>query len=143
MSKTYDPTKNVVSFATVKITGYMKGTYIKVTRTAEKWTFENGGQGDGVYIKGTDDSAILEVTLQQTSPSNRDLSNLYKKDKKDNSGKGAVSIEDLNTEQSLFAGAEGRILTCPDYERADTLAPVVWRIHISKLSDEFHDGAIS
>lgn len=143
MSKTYDPSKNTVSFAGIKITGYMKGTMITVKRTAKKWSYETGGQGDGVYIKSLDDSAILEVTLQGTSPSNRDLSNQYKKDKRDGSGKGAVSVEDLNADLTLFAGGEGRILSCPDFERADTLTPVVWEIHISKLSDEFHDGAIS
>lgn len=143
MSKTYDPGKNTVSFAGIKITGYMKGTFITVKRTTPKWSYESGGQGDGVYVKGTDDSAILEVTLQATSPTNADLSAQYKKDKKDGSGKGAVSVEDLNTSNTLFAGGEGRILSCPDYERGDALTPVVWQIHISKLSDEFHDGAIN
>lgn len=142
MAKTYDPSKNKVSFAGIRITGFMKGTFISVKRQAAKWVFEPGvAGGEGVYVKQFDDSAILELTLQSTSPSNTDLSNQYKKDKRDNSGKGAVSVEDLNTTNTLFAGAECRIMTCPDYERGDALTPAVWQIHISKLSDEFIDGA--
>lgn len=144
MSRTYDPSKNIVNVAGITVTGFMKGNSIKLTRSTEKWSYEQSGMSsDGVYIKSLDDSGLLELTLQATSPTNRDLSNLYKKDLKDNSGKGAVSVEDLNTEQSLFSGPEARILNCPDYERGDSLTPVVWKIHISRLVDTFHDGAVA
>lgn len=145
MARTYDPSKNVVNIAGITITGFAKGdNTIKLTRSTEKWSYEPGGMSsEGVYIKSTDDSAMLELTLQATSPSNRDLSNLYKKDLKDNTGKGAISVEDLNTEQTIFASETGRIMNCPDYGRGDALATVVWKVHLAKLTDSFHDGSIS
>lgn len=139
--KTYDPSKVTVTFAGITITGYMKGTFVKVTRGVEKWSHEAGAQGDVVRTKSLDDTAMVEITLQHTSPSNGDLTAQYLKDIKDGSGKGAISVEDVNSARALWAGAEAWIVTAPDFERADSLTPCVWKIAIAKLTDSYNDGA--
>src|SRR5262249_23486922 len=120
MAKTYVPNKVNLAFAGITPTGYQKGTFIKITRTVEKWAQESGAHGDIVRTMSHDDSAMVELTLQASSPSNRELSTLYLRDKRNGTGRGAFSVSDLNTEQTLFAGGEAWIVSTPDFDAADT-----------------------
>lgn len=74
--RTYDPKKNSVIINGVALIGFHEGTYITIKPGSARVTKMVGGDGAVARVMSTDRSATLEVTLQQTSPSNDFLSAL-------------------------------------------------------------------
>ncbi len=138
MSKDYDPSKVNVTFAGITITGYMKGTMVECSRNEETWKTETGAQGTKVRVKNLDKGGKCKVTLQQTSPSNTDLSNRANKDEKDGSGKGALTVEDLN-DNTLWSAKEAWIVKPADLKRGDELSPAEWELEVEAW--DWHNGS--
>lgn len=64
-----DPTKVTVACGGRFLTGYAADGIFNLVWNADRVTYTAGSQGDGVYVEGADNSAILTVSLSPTSPS--------------------------------------------------------------------------
>lgn len=137
--KTYDPRKVKVNVGTFAVLGMAKGTFVKASFNSDAFTHEKGSKGEGVRTLSADDSGEIEITIQGTSPTNRDFSNLAKKDREDGSGVVAVSIEDLNGE-TLWESTESWVKKPADLEYADEHTPRTWIITCDSLK-WFTDGS--
>lgn len=75
--KTYDPARVFLYVGGVKIEGFMKGTFIKVSRDEETWKGVTDADGKNITrTKNNNRIGKISFTLSQSSPSNRVLSGL-------------------------------------------------------------------
>jgi hypothetical protein len=73
--KTYNAKQVTVLVSGIPMSGYGDGDFLKIT-TPEKFTYKSGADGGGTRAKNNDYSAVIELTLMQTSPSNSTLSGM-------------------------------------------------------------------
>lgn len=64
-----DPSKVTVAVGGSFLTGFAADGIFNLVWNADRVTYTAGSQGDGVYVEGADNSAILTVTLMPTSRS--------------------------------------------------------------------------
>jgi len=88
--RTFDPSKVTVSVGGVNIGGFADGTFISAERTTESFTKTAGADGDITRVRSVDKSGEITITLAQTSPSNKTLSDFVRDD--ENEGKGVVAL---------------------------------------------------
>lgn len=138
---TYNPRKIKVIGPGITLTGMAKGTFVKCQLSEDTWKLEIGSQGDAVRTQCLNLSGMIELTIQAASPSNKALSDLCKKDRKDGSGKGDWSVEDLNG-NTLWSG-EGWVIKPADLEYGDEHSNRDWKIQIAEWTTIDSDGITS
>jgi hypothetical protein len=99
----YDPKKVVATFCGVPITGYAKGSFIKIEEAEDGFKKHVGADGEVSRSKVNDDTCNVSINLSQTSKSNVFLSSQYDLDKKTSKGKGPLLIKDLLGATLFFA----------------------------------------
>lgn len=68
MARTYDPTKVVLTFGTLIITGFSEGTFIGLAfNDEEEFKGKSGGDGEFTWTKNADRSARVTIQLKTTS----------------------------------------------------------------------------
>ncbi|MEE9374560.1 MAG: phage protein [Saprospiraceae bacterium] len=123
----YDPKKFVFSFFGTPIVGYADGTGIEFTRDRDMFTKVVGMQGSGTFVKSNDKSGTFTITLQQSSPSNDQLSAIALLDETANAGVGGVLLKDA-LGATAISSAEARIMKFPDFTVATDLSNNAWGI---------------
>lgn len=96
--KTYDPLKIAASFAGILLNeGVADGTFITVTPNAEGFSIKTGADGSVTRTRSHDRTAVVKLTLMQTSQVNERLSALYAADRAavNGQGVGAFYLQDL------------------------------------------------
>ena len=76
--KTYDPTKNISTIATVPITGWADGDMIIVSYETNSVSKHVGTGGEYRFIKSKDMSGTVTVRVADYSPINKVLDNIEK-----------------------------------------------------------------
>lgn len=127
----YDPKKVNVVVAGFIALGFAEGTFINAERSVEKRSQRVGSKGDVETIKSADDTGTITITLQQSSPTNAVLKQLYNSD-----NKFQVAIVDTNFSGDVgVQGAECSVENLPAFSRGDETEDVEWTI----LADNY-DG---
>ena len=126
---TYDPKDVSVTVAGVPISGYAEDTFVNVSRADDLFTTSVGTQGETTRIRSNNRSGEIELTLQQTSPSNDHLMSLYALDENSNSGVVPVIISEsrkgLNI-GSKVVSAFSWIKKIPNLTYAKGISSRVW-----------------
>lgn len=125
--KTYAPKKIAVSFNGIPLSGFAKGTFIKISNTSDAFTPEIGSDGEVARVASADESGMIVLTLQQTSASNDILNAALNLDKLLHTGTGVLAVKDTNG-RSLHIGAESWIRKVSDVEFADGATGREWTI---------------
>ena len=71
---TYAPDKVSINIAGHIVTGYTETSFVDIEFSNDRITMEKGGDGEVARVITADNSAMITVRLQQTSPSNDVLS---------------------------------------------------------------------
>lgn len=137
----YDPSLVTVSFKGVDVRGFMTGTFVEAERAEDAYKVESGAQGDVVRTRNRNRIGSITVTLMQASPSNATLSFYASKDERDNTGRGAIQVQDLNG-QTIARAADAWVRKKPKMERGTDLAPVEWVFDCAQLELDL-DGSTS
>ena len=115
----YNPKKiNVIANGRY-ITGYADGTFITAERNEDSRVPNTGAHGDVVVTESADRTGTVTVTLNQTSPSIRELRQLAK-----NGTVFPVQIVDANTQTVRAGGTQATILRTPGLEYGDEVGSV-------------------
>jgi hypothetical protein len=138
---TYDPTEKDVSFGSIMIVGFAAGTFIKVSRNEDGWTFQPSNSGGGARSRNPNRSGRFEFTLHAASPSNAELSNMVVADELNAAGVQNVYVRDRSTLAAECSAQNGWIMKMPDWERAKESGEVTWIIE-SDAINMAHDGLI-
>jgi hypothetical protein len=93
--ETYDPSKIIVTWNGIRITGFAPGEFVQVEPNADLYSTTVGAGGEVARSRNPDESAKVTLTLLGTSRVNDLLSAKMKQDKLSNTGWGALLIKDL------------------------------------------------
>lgn len=126
--RTYDPKKVVITIGSHTVTGYAEGTFISVEPEGDGTTAQAGADGEVARALSNNPLSTVTLTLQQTSPSNDFLSELFRRDRA--SGGGGVlplQVRDLRG-TSLLAASQAWVTNWPTYERGAELNDSEWAL---------------
>lgn len=96
MLRTYDPKEVAVIINGQTLSGFADGTFVTVERDEDSWSLSIGTDGEGARAKSNNKSGTITVTLQQTSDSNKILSDLALADELTSTGTFPVLIKDAS-----------------------------------------------
>lgn len=131
MFKNYDPARVVVTFKGIPIRGYMDGTFVSIERDEDSFEKAVGAAGDVTRVRNRNRAGRATITIQQSSPTNDELSANVLLDEQTGLGYGPFMVKDLNgttlasaavawltrpASVSFADGAEGRewMIDCAD-----------------------------
>ncbi len=134
----YDPGKVILSIglAPSPITGYQKGTFIKVSRDAQAFMKFVGSDGEVTRVRNRNRAGSLEITLQQGSQSNAILSAIALADETTGAGVFPIALMDMSgvAPQSTAAATQGWIRKVPDSTfGGETEEGRVWIIDLASM----------
>lgn len=136
---TYDPKKVIITYGGIPIGGYADGTFVEVAPNAETWTKKVGADGEVVRSESNDNTHTVTLTLQQSSESNKYLSNCKNMDKLTGQGMQSLSITDLNGE-TLFFWQQAWVQTDPTFGFAKEATDRQWVLHTGQISQQAESG---
>lgn len=138
---TYDPTEQDVVFNGIPIDGFAPGTFIKVSRNEDGWSFQPSNSGGGARSRNPNRSGRFEFTLLAASPSNGFLNAFAVADELSGQGVGEVYVRDRSSLACECSAQNGWIVKFPDYERAKEMGEVTWVIECDDINMS-HGGII-
>lgn len=129
---TYDPRQVLVNIGGVPISGFADGAFVEIVSNSQQFTQVVGADGFTTRIKSNDYSAVMTLTLSQTSPSNDVLSAFFNLDKATNAGVFPVLIKDIEGNTLIFS-ATGWIQQFPDISFSNEISNRAWSIALVDL----------
>ncbi len=123
--RTFDPKQVVITFGALSISGYAEGTFVSVNRSGDAFAKSKGAGGDIERVNRNQGDFEVTVTLQQTSPTNAELSAILAADQASNAGVWPLTIKDI-LGQTLFFAPEAWIRKDPEWEDGDDLNSRAW-----------------
>jgi hypothetical protein len=130
---TYDPNKVAVVFNGHQCHGFVKGTFVKVSRHEDAFKLQVGADGEDARVRNRDRSGQVEVTLQQTSISNDVLSGMAVLDETASGGYGSLMIKDIQG-TTLCTAARAWIKKMADEDLGAELGQRTWIIETGNLA---------
>jgi hypothetical protein len=124
----YDPKKVIITLGGVPIGGYADGTFVQVDPNSETWTKKVGADGEVARGLSNDNTHTIQITLMQTSLSNKYLRTVFNADKLTGLGMLPLSITDLNT-MDVYFWPQAWVSTDPSTGRAKETTDAQWTIH--------------
>jgi len=128
---TFDP-KELSIIAGPYIMRGFADNLVTVARTNTAYELVVGADGEGTRVKSNDRSGTITISLQQTSPSNDELSTLALADEATNSGLFPMLIKD-NLGTTLFTADTCFIEKFPDAAFGKTVQTREWVIRTDTL----------
>lgn len=95
MVKTYNPKDVTIAIGNHIVTGYAEDSFVTIDANSDSFTKKVGCDGEIVRSQSPDDTAIVKISLLQTSASCTFLSARIKHDKKTGDGMFPILIKDL------------------------------------------------
>lgn len=130
--KTYNPKKVSILVGGVPITGFAKGTFVKVTRDEDTWTKYVGADGTVTRGKNNNLGGMIEITLAGSSPSNDMLSALHIADEASDTGVVPVLVKDLSG-TTLHESSAAWVKKPADWEGAKDVTERAWGLDCADL----------
>jgi len=136
--KTYDPAAISMSVANIIVSGFEPGTFITLTRNTNNFVTTLGPDGkELIRTKRNDRSAMLTLTLRQSSDSNLSLANLAEQDEKNADGLVEIGISDATEGAGASAiefSGTGWVEKPSDASFAETPQPRAWIFRLAEVS---------
>jgi len=141
MLYTFDPKEVSIIFGEFILRGFSESK-VSVSRSNPAWELVVGADGEATRVKSNDRSGTVTVTLQQSSPSNDDLSTLALVDELSNAGLRPLYIKD-NLGTSLFTAVSAYVEQIPEASYGKTQSDRVWTIRTDNLIAFLGGNAVS
>jgi hypothetical protein len=122
---TYNSAKVSANVNGVPISGFAKGSKVKVTRNQDSFSLDVGGDGEGCWNKGNDRSGKIEMRLMYSSLSNAYLTGLMQFDELTGKGLVPIGVRDASGASAAFA-SKARIVKPPEADWQDKPGEVTW-----------------
>lgn len=132
MNRTYDPKQVVVIFGGRQVRGYADGTFVEVVRDEDMFSLYVGADGESTRAKSNNKSGSVTVTLQQSSPSNDELSELALADELGNAGVLPLLVKD-GSGRALFTAEQAWIQKMADSAFGNETETREWVIRTGEL----------
>lgn len=126
--RTYNPSRVVVIVSGFNIFGYADGTFVNITMPSDGITTSVGADGEVARAINPDRRCTVTITLQQTSPANDFLSNLFNMDVLTCGGRmGPILIQDLCGE-TIFSASQAWVVKPADLEYSKEITNRAWQL---------------
>lgn len=137
--KTYDPTKVIVTFGGIPISGFTDGSFIEITATSDRYSKKIGADGEVARVRGNDDTSEVTLTLLGTAKSNTVLTAFLNTDRLTNKGIAPLSISDIDG-GTLFFWPQAWVKKTPDITRSKDIEDVSWVFDTGQIGLEVIAG---
>jgi hypothetical protein len=124
----------LIDFGGFQLHGLQKGSFCKLSHNADLATLKMGADGEPVLIRSVDDSAQLEVTLQQDSAANDWLTTQANLFRASGGGILPLMVKDL-TGRTLHTAERAWVKKWSDTEYSDEDSPRVWVLETDKMQN--------
>lgn len=121
----FDPSEFTITYGKHTVGGFADGTFITVTRNANTFEFIKGADGEAARILTNDNSALVTITLLQTSRSNTVFSGYDNIDRKTGLGAQPLFIKD-NFGDTVGGGSVAWIQKPADVSAGKTIESRAW-----------------
>lgn len=122
----------LIDFGGFQLHGLAKGSFCKLKHNSPRATLKMGADGEPVLIRSVDDSATLEVTLQQDSAANDWLSTNAAAFRASGAGILPLALKDL-TGRTLCTAQRAWVQTEADVEYSDEDSSRVWVLETDSM----------
>lgn len=129
---TYDPKQFSAIIGGKIMSGFVDGTYIKVTRNEQAFMLKVGVDGEGTRAKSNNKGGKIEITLMQSSASNDDLSAFAALDELSNGGVIPAIVKDGSGRTVCSAGTAW-VQKYPDTEFGKEPVGRTWVIETDEI----------
>jgi hypothetical protein len=129
--RTFDPKEVSVIYGPLIIRGFSEDK-ISVVRDNPAWELVVGADGESTRVKSNDLSGTITLTLQQSSPSNDELSAQFNADQLSNAGLLPLYIKD-NLGSTVISAATAYIEQIPEATYGKTQNDRVWTLRTDNL----------
>jgi hypothetical protein len=130
---TYVPSEIKIIFKGVEVRGIKKGTFCKITPGSDTWSMKKSGDGkDTTRVLSEDDSAMVEITVEHGSDTNRQFDDILESDKVNRDGVGAITVKDLNGNDK-HTGEAAWIVVAPPGEYGEDGGDRTWKIQVASM----------
>ncbi len=137
--KNYSPDDIIINAFDLRVQGYAKGTFVKVSRNSESFKLDVGSQGSATRVHMLDRSGKVVITLQAESETNDAFSRIARQDELTKRRTGVFQMISLNG-ATLHHEASCFLEKPADDERGDDAGTTEWTIICPNL-DMFLGGA--
>lgn len=132
--KNYDPAGVAVVFGGFLITGFAKGSFIRIVRSQANFTHSVSADGrEHVRNKTNDRSAMCEIMLEQTALANLVLSNAASRDEAQGDVVVPFAVTDVNSPDTIYASGKAWIEKPADAVLAEQSQPRTWQIKLLEV----------
>lgn len=129
---TYAPSEVSISVAGHIVSGYTETSFVDIEFSNDRITMEKGADGEVARVINADDSAMITIRLQQTSPSNDVFSLLFDADIISKSGAFPIGVTD-NSGNSKFASDAAWFTQLPSVSFSNGIEQREWTIQCGSL----------
>lgn len=119
---TYNPADVIFTLGGYQLAGWDD---ISISRLAPGFRQIRGIRGKHTTVPTVDSSALLTISLIQTSPTNDVLSTIHELDLVEGTGRIALTLKD-NSGRSVFSSDEARIISYPEVRFSGDFEYRVW-----------------
>jgi hypothetical protein len=124
--RTYDAKKVIITLGSHTVTGYAEGTFVSIEPEGDGTVAQAGADGEVARSLSNNPLHTINITLQQTSPSNDAFSELLRRDRA-SGGRGVVPLQVRDLRGStLFAASQAWVTNWPTIENGSELNDREW-----------------
>lgn len=125
------------------VSGYSEDSIVNIERNAETFTMYTGADNTSTRIYNANKSAVVTLSLQQTSASNDILSLLYQNDSatRNSSGLFSLQISDASGRSRYFSD-DAYVGVVPNSAFGNTMQTRDWMLHAHNLDTYIGGNAV-
>lgn len=132
---TYNPKEVVITLGVHIATGIADDSFVTIDPNGDGITKKVGCDGEVVRSISPDDTSIVKVVVFQTSPTNRFLNEMLKRDRKTGDGIFPVLIKDLKG-GTKFSAQQAWVSKPPSRGYGKEAGTREWEIHTGKSNTD-------
>ena len=126
--RTYDAKKVIITIGSHTVTGYAEGTFVSIEPEGDGTVAQAGADGEVARSLSNNPLHTVNITLQQTSPSNDAFSEILRRDRASGGG-GVVPLQIVDLRgTTLFAASQAWVVNWPSVENGSELNDREWPI---------------
>lgn len=125
----YDPTKVIMTWASILIQGPMDDSFFEAEHKEDDVEFYTGADGEGSYVENPNKQGTVKISLRQNSASNVALSIAFGK----RTAGQLLIVDGSDTTKTLCSGAAVRIGKHAAPKRGKSMSGMEWMFVVPRL----------
>lgn len=130
MALNYDPKRIMISVGALVVTGFIDGTFVTITPDGDNFSMYKGADGMISRANLNPSTAILKISLAQTSPANDVLSDMMKVDITTSQSTFPIVVQDLSG-TTMHTAASCWIIKQPEQKFGKNINAIEWEIQLT------------